>query len=374
MVTSASRSSVSASACTPARQSGIDAVSAGECETPVGLRTNSIAVGIPCAERIPASWPAAVGMIGQSPSSWSAAMRRGQVGVEGDRSRDRLGGHLDRACRRARRARSPAGRSSRPARRARPPTSTARPARPSTRDGTALVPLGVTSTRPNVARSTGQPGLLVRGQRGHRVGEHRVGAVLHPRRAGVVGLAGEVEAVAPVRPDLAGHPDRGTAVDQVAALLDVQLHEHPDAVQQPGAAALDDLLERHAVPVPQHPRLVPRHRAGRQPRAQAGQPEPRPLLLDEHRHPDRPGRHDPARPQLVDRRQRRDHAERPVVRPAVQHRVEVRPGQHAGRRSAGDWADGSHQATRLPVSSDSSAGRGRRPARGTSRRARARAG
>ena len=85
----------------------------------------------------------------------------------------------------------------------------------------------------------GEPGLLVRGQRGHRVGEHRVVPVLHPGRAGVVGLAGEVEAVAPVRPDLAGHPDRGAAVDEVAALLDVQLDEAcPIAVQQPRPAEL----------------------------------------------------------------------------------------------------------------------------------------
>ena len=37
------------SASTPARQSSRSACSAGECETPVGLRTNSIAVGMPAA-------------------------------------------------------------------------------------------------------------------------------------------------------------------------------------------------------------------------------------------------------------------------------------------------------------------------------------
>ena len=36
-----------ASASTPARQSSRSAYSAGECETPVGLRTKSIAVGTP---------------------------------------------------------------------------------------------------------------------------------------------------------------------------------------------------------------------------------------------------------------------------------------------------------------------------------------
>src|SRR5690625_109894 len=42
-------------ACTPARQSECSANSSGECETPVGLRTNSIAVGIPACDRTPAS-------------------------------------------------------------------------------------------------------------------------------------------------------------------------------------------------------------------------------------------------------------------------------------------------------------------------------
>ena len=45
----------SASAATPARQSARSACSAGAWETPVGLRTNSIAVGTPAAARIPAS-------------------------------------------------------------------------------------------------------------------------------------------------------------------------------------------------------------------------------------------------------------------------------------------------------------------------------
>ena len=44
-----------ASAATPARQSSRSACSAGECEIPVGLRTNTIAVGMPAPARIPAS-------------------------------------------------------------------------------------------------------------------------------------------------------------------------------------------------------------------------------------------------------------------------------------------------------------------------------
>ena len=85
------------------------ACSAGEWETPVGLRTKSIAVGMPAAARMPASWPAAVGMTGQSPSAWSAAIRAASVGVERHRARHRLRGHRPATCRRGRPAPAPAG-------------------------------------------------------------------------------------------------------------------------------------------------------------------------------------------------------------------------------------------------------------------------
>ncbi len=51
----ASSCNASASASTPTWQSAASAYSSGECETPVGLRTKSIAVGMPAAERMPAS-------------------------------------------------------------------------------------------------------------------------------------------------------------------------------------------------------------------------------------------------------------------------------------------------------------------------------
>src|SRR5690242_5368896 len=47
-------SSTVVSASTPAKQSAVSAYSTGECETPVGLRTNNIALGIPAVARIPA--------------------------------------------------------------------------------------------------------------------------------------------------------------------------------------------------------------------------------------------------------------------------------------------------------------------------------
>jgi hypothetical protein len=142
---------VSASALTPTRQSGSSACSAGECETPVGLRTNSIAVGIPAADRIPASWPAAVGMIGQSPLAWSAAIAVASAGSKATEPDTDSG--VSATAVPSRSARSVACR-------AIVSTSSASVASLShrasshavTREGTALVPLGVTSTRPNVAR------------------------------------------------------------------------------------------------------------------------------------------------------------------------------------------------------------------------------
>jgi hypothetical protein len=57
------------------------------------------------------------------------------------------------------------------------------------------------------------------------VGEHRIVAIFHPGGTCVVGLAGEVEPVAPVGPDLAGHTDGRLACHKVAALLDVELNK-----------------------------------------------------------------------------------------------------------------------------------------------------
>ena len=179
------------------------------------------------------------------------------------------------------------------------------------------------------------PGLLVGGERRHGVGQHRVVPVLHAGGAGVVGLAGEVEAPPPVRPDLAGQPDGHVAVDEVAALLDVELDEGADAVEvqqavrrvQPGGA--DRVGEEDAVAVAQLLRLLPRRGAGDQPRAEAGAPEPRPLLLDEDADADRAVRLEAPGPQRVDGGERGRHAQRAVVRTTVEDRVEVRAGEHA---------------------------------------------
>ena len=62
--------------------------------------------------------------------------------------------------------------------------------------------------------------------------------------------------------------------------------------------------------------------------------------------PDRPARRDPSLAQQVDRGQRGDHAQRPVVRPAVEDRVEVRAGENGGPDSA---SRGAHQATSVAV-------------------------
>ena len=57
-------------------------------------------------------------------------------------------------------------------------------------------------------------------------------AVLHARGPGVVGLPGEVEPPAAMRPARGGDRYCSLAVDQVATLLHVELDERGHVVQQ----------------------------------------------------------------------------------------------------------------------------------------------
>src|SRR6478736_2496197 len=68
----------SARAAMPSKQSSAEAHSSGECDTPVGLRTKSMALRMPSLARMPASWPAPVPITGR-PSS-RVAMRRTSAG------------------------------------------------------------------------------------------------------------------------------------------------------------------------------------------------------------------------------------------------------------------------------------------------------
>ena len=78
-------------------------------------------------------------------------------------------------------------------------------------------------------------------------------------------------------------------------------------------------------------------RAGEQPGAGAGDAEAGALLVGEADDADRPARREAARAHQVQRGERGDHPERPVVRAAVRHRVQVRsehqPGAGRVRRS-----------------------------------------
>ena len=201
------------------------------------------------------------------------------------------------------------------------------------------MPLGATSTRPNVARCPASRACLFGGEGGHRVAEHRVVPVLHPGGAGVVRRPGEVEAVAAVRPDPARHPDRRVAVHQVAALLDVQLDEAADPVQ-PGGPAQGGARGRR--PPSRPPRRTPSRSRSRSAASGVIAPlarrEPRqaipkrdPSSSANARHPRPGGSGAPPARGAVDRGQRGDHAQRPVVRPAVEDGVEVRAGQDPGR-------------------------------------------
>ena len=98
-------------------------------------------------------------------------------------------------------------------------------------------------------------------------------------------------------------------------------------------AAGDGVGEEDAVAVAQLAGLGPRRRAGDQPGAQAGAPEPRPLLLDEDAEPRWTRRLEAPRSRSsVDRGQRGHDAQRTVVRPAVEDGVEVRAGERRPAR------------------------------------------
>src|SRR3954447_18477210 len=77
----ASSSRTSARALTPATQSPGSACSAGEWLTPVGLRTNSMALRTPNCAMTPASCPAAVGIWGTSPSADASRFRRSSANL-----------------------------------------------------------------------------------------------------------------------------------------------------------------------------------------------------------------------------------------------------------------------------------------------------
>ncbi len=220
-------------------------------------------------------------------------------------------------------------------------------------DGTALVPLGVDLEPPERRALTGEARLLVRGQRRHRVGEHRVAAVLHAGGARVVGLAREVEAVAAVRPDLAGDAPRRRRGRR--GRVPARRAARRSSRRRPATAAAD-----RVEPGGRRRRRRGGRRRGPGARASASQVvapvtrrEPRqarpkrdPSSSVKTETPIGRARLEARVTQHVDRRQRRDDAQRAVERASVVDGVEVRAG--AGRRVLrGDV--GRHHATWLPI-------------------------
>ena len=138
-------------------------------------------------------------------------------------------------------------------------------------------------------------------------------------------------------------PTGASSVDQRAALLDVQLDEGADAGRAGPGPAPPAGRRRPCASAKRDPVAVAQRR-----RAVAGSIAPvssrEPRQATPNRAPsssanaataDRPGRGDARGAQLVDGEERADDAERPVVRPAVRHRVEVAAGDAPRRRPPG---------------------------------------
>ena len=224
---------------TPVAQSPGSACSAGEWETPVGLRTKSMPAGTRAAST-PASWPAPVGSTGAADSGGGQGGHHpvAQRGVEVHGGRDRLLGVVQVH---AMGHGGGAGLRQHVVHDRVQPGLVRRP---------GVQPGGHRRTdRVDRARVHGQladrgqgpvpGGRTARGQDRGGGRQHRVAAVAEPGGPGVVGAPGERQPPPAVRPDPLRHPDRGVQVRERAALLDVQFHVRADAREQrrgPGRA------------------------------------------------------------------------------------------------------------------------------------------
>ena len=367
------RTSTAASASTPASQSSTSACSAGLCDTPVGLRTKSIAVGTPAAARMPASWP---GGRREQRSRRPVPQRRA----------DHAGEPLGQARRRTRRAA-----------RATPPSPRTSCRRAPARSAAwALTAATTASTASWSAAAHVEPGTDPFGDGVGGAGvdlEPADGGPAPPRRACLladsavnaavsIGSARSSMRVVPAwsarppnsrrhrpcgqiavaTPTGAGGPASGatsqrpcstcsstkTAIEpgQLGAAEGRRVERHTRAVVR--------LRDGHARPVGegQSPRGV--EGTGGEPGTQAGHAETGALLLDEHRDAQRAYRREPTGAQDVDGGERRDDPERTVERAAVGHRVEVAAGDDprvAPRRRPGATTPRGCRCCRSPRSS-----------------------
>ena len=209
----------------------------GSAETPVGLRTKSIAAGMPCAARMPASCPAPVassGAPGRTLRTRASSFGSKRVGGVHDSSVDVAPSSAASATIAATVRRTAASSAPRASSQA------------VTWLAMALTPPGSTRTWPTVARVPCSAGVHPSGGDDRREREHGVEAVLEPGRARVVGLARDVEAPAAVRPDRRAHADGAGWVVEV--LLAVR-----DRPPGPGPARRAARRSNRPGPVPPHP-------------------------------------------------------------------------------------------------------------------------
>ena len=151
----------------------------------------------------------------------------------------------------------------------------------------------------------------------------------------MVALADDAQPPPAVAEDRRADADRLVAVDQVASLLDVQFDEGADPGQRLGvwpeksrveAALFGHLSKRVAVSIAQGTGQDHVDRAGEQAGSEAGDTEPRPLLLGKDGDGERAFGTDAGAPQQIQGDERGGDPERAVERSAAGHRVEVTSG------------------------------------------------
>ena len=308
---------------------------------PVGLRTNSIAVGTPASESTPASCPAPDGSSGTSPpiAAATSAVRAASKGV--------MSVQLSSAAATPSR-RSTCATSSRTRCGSSPRASTQRDAD----EAIAFTAPGSTRTRPTVARIPSSAAA-----RRTSTIPSAIASTGSTRSASAVVPAWSATPARSIRQRPCGQISRATPTGRPAPASPRaplgQRHPCPARCaarrtrrswpgapgrlrRAPGSCPAAAIASARVTPS-SSTRASARagvDRSGQQPGSQAGQPEAPALLLGEGDDRDGPGRHPSRGPKRLDRGERRDDAERPVPVAAAAHAVEVRAHDERRARAA----------------------------------------
>ena len=363
-------------AVTPWWQSSVLANSSGECETPVGLRTKSIALGTPVRREDARVVPGAraeqrrVGEYAAQPLHESRVEGRGRgprlLGGRRRRAPRRRPDVLDRA-----RTASSLG------------AAGVEPGRDVARDGVDAA-RAARRTLPTVATHPGPTAYDRGGVDDVGEAEHGVAAVLDAGGAGVVGLAGDVDAPAAVRPDVGADGDGAGRVGEVVAAVGASARALPcstcSSTKRPMRRTASSSRPRvsGSRPAPRHASAIETPSASVSARARSASrapvmmrepaqatPKRAPSSSTKLTTPSGTSGSTPRLAQRVDGREGADDPERAVEGAAVGHGVEVRADDDArascrGHPTSAHWLPARSSTRSSPRAAHSPANHSRR--------------